>query len=428
MLISSNSIKTLGYRLESERKIVCKGLYLSARWFVLSSTALSGVHFVILPDKESAEYCANDLYSLVEGDKLFFLTKSKKRMERSNYKSSLSIQRTTAVKQLLEASEELKVIVTFPEALEELIPVGSEVLSDSLVIEKGQEISHEQVIAKLGTSGFERVDLVSAPGQFAVRGSLIDFFSYSNNEAYRVSFWGNEVERINIFDCNTQLSKEEVHSAEIISDIICNGEKASRNILDTLDKSAILWLDSSDMYKEREFFPLTGNFARVYLDVPIEKQVKKNTNSTAPKSNKTTSKTGKDNSDTSSTTKTTNTPAGFSENDIKLLSQAVYGEARGEPYVGQVAVAAVILNRLESPSFPNTVSGILFEPLAFTAVADGQIWLEPDETARKAVIDAINGMDPSESATYYFNPETATSKWIWSRPQIKQIGNHIFCK
>lgn len=171
-----------------------------------------------------------------------------------------------------------------------------------------------------------------------------------------------------------------------------------------------------------------GNTFTYYGNVPIEKQVKKNTNSTAPKSNKTTSKTGKDNSDTSSTTKTTNTPAGFSENDIKLLSQAVYGEARGEPYVGQVAVAAVILNRLESPSFPNTVSGILFEPLAFTAVADGQIWLEPDETARKAVIDAINGMDPSESATYYFNPETATSKWIWSRPQIKQIGNHIFCK
>ena len=101
MLISSNSIKTLGYRLESERKIVCKGLYLSARWFVLSSTALSGVHFVILPDKESAEYCANDLYSLVEGDKVFFLPESGKSVERSNYKSSLGVQRTAAVGVLL---------------------------------------------------------------------------------------------------------------------------------------------------------------------------------------------------------------------------------------------------------------------------------------------------------------------------------------
>ena len=125
---------------------------------------------------------------------------------------------------------------------------------------------------------------------------------------------------------------------------------------------------------------------------------------------------------------TQNIPSGYTENDIKLLANAVYGESRGEPYVGQVAVAAVILNRVDSPSFPNTVSEVIFEPLAFTAVADGQIWLTPNETARKAVIDAINGYDPSGEALYYFNPKTATSDWIWSRPQIKQIGNHIFCK
>lgn len=125
---------------------------------------------------------------------------------------------------------------------------------------------------------------------------------------------------------------------------------------------------------------------------------------------------------------TVNVPQGYSDNDIRLLANAVHGEARGEPYVGQVAVAAVILNRIESPSFPNTISGVIFEPGAFTAVADGQIWLTPNETAKKAVVDAINGWDPSGNALYYFNPETATSKWIWSRPQIKQIGKHIFCK
>jgi N-acetylmuramoyl-L-alanine amidase len=118
---------------------------------------------------------------------------------------------------------------------------------------------------------------------------------------------------------------------------------------------------------------------------------------------------------------------GLSENDINLMANAVYGEARGEPYIGQVAVAAVILNRLESKSFPNTVSGVIFQPGAFTAVADGQIWLTPNETAKKAVLDALNGMDPTGGAIYYFNPETATSKWIWTRPQIKQIGKHIFC-
>jgi N-acetylmuramoyl-L-alanine amidase len=123
-----------------------------------------------------------------------------------------------------------------------------------------------------------------------------------------------------------------------------------------------------------------------------------------------------------------NVPNGYSQNDIQLMANAVHGESRGEPYIGQVAVAAVILNRVQSSSFPNTVSGVIFEPRAFTAVADGQIWLTPNETSKKAVIDAINGWDPTGEAIYYFNPDTATSGWIWGRPQIKQIGKHIFCK
>lgn len=123
-----------------------------------------------------------------------------------------------------------------------------------------------------------------------------------------------------------------------------------------------------------------------------------------------------------------NTPNGFSQNDIQLMANAVYGESRGEPYTGQVAVAAVILNRVNSETFPNTVSGVIFEPGAFTAVADGQIWLTPNENAKKAVVDAINGWDPTGEALYYFNPDTATSSWIWGRPQIKRIGKHIFCK
>ncbi|QKY69221.1 spore cortex-lytic enzyme [Lentibacillus sp. CBA3610] len=123
-----------------------------------------------------------------------------------------------------------------------------------------------------------------------------------------------------------------------------------------------------------------------------------------------------------------NVPQGYSQNDIQLMANAVNGEARGEPYEGQVAVAAVILNRVESPTFPNSVSGVIFEPRAFTAVADGQIWLTPSDTSTEAVLDAINGWDPSGNATYYFNPETATSDWIWSRPQIKRIGKHIFAK
>ncbi len=119
-----------------------------------------------------------------------------------------------------------------------------------------------------------------------------------------------------------------------------------------------------------------------------------------------------------------------SASDVQLLARAVNGEARGEVYEGQVAVAAVILNRVKHPSFPNTISGVIYQPGAFTAVADGQI-NEPiasNSTVYKACQDAMNGWDPTYGAIYYFNPNTATNKWIWSRPLIIQIGKHRFCK
>lgn len=109
-----------------------------------------------------------------------------------------------------------------------------------------------------------------------------------------------------------------------------------------------------------------------------------------------------------------------------LLAQAIHGEARGEPYIGQVAIAAVILNRVEHPSFPNTISGVIYQPGAFTAVSDGQIYLTPDDSAFKAANDALAGWDPSGRAIYYYNPVTSTNRWIFSRPTIKQIGKHVF--
>ena len=120
--------------------------------------------------------------------------------------------------------------------------------------------------------------------------------------------------------------------------------------------------------------------------------------------------------------------SGSSSNDLNLLSKVVYSEARSEPYSGQVAVAAVVLNRVKSSSFPNTVAGVVYQTGAFDAVSDGQINLNPDSTARKAAQDAMNGWDPTYGCIYYFNPATATSRWIWSRPQVVQIGKHIFCK
>ena len=116
--------------------------------------------------------------------------------------------------------------------------------------------------------------------------------------------------------------------------------------------------------------------------------------------------------------------------DVQLMARAINGEARGEPYEGQVAVGAVILNRVKDSRFPNTIAGVIYQSGAFTAVADGQINapIAENSTVYKAAEDAMNGWDPTGGCVYYFNPSTATNKWIWSRPYVKTIGKHRFCK
>ena len=123
-----------------------------------------------------------------------------------------------------------------------------------------------------------------------------------------------------------------------------------------------------------------------------------------------------------------NSSSSTNSSDLNLLSRLVYGEARGEPYTGQVAVAAVVLNRVKNSSFPNTIAGVIYQKGAFDVVSDGQINLTPNDTAKKAAQDALNGWDPTNGAIYYFNPSTATNKWIWSRPMTVTIGKHRFCK
>lgn len=120
--------------------------------------------------------------------------------------------------------------------------------------------------------------------------------------------------------------------------------------------------------------------------------------------------------------------ANTTSSDLNLLSRVIYSEARGEPYVGQVAVGAVVLNRVKNSSFPNTISGVVYQAGAFDAVRDGQINLTPNQTAISAAKDALNGWDPTYGCTFYFNPSTATNKWIWSKTQVVTIGKHIFCK
>ena len=181
MLISSLSSRKLAGKIGLDKEIYCKGLFLSARWFVVSQSALEGTHLIILPDKESAEYCASDLYSLVEGDIVFFLPDNGKGVEKSNYKSTLGVQRTSAIGKILSnpGNTDRLFIVSYPEALEESIPKTSEIERSVLRLKRGDEVSYDEIKESLAGQGFEKVDFVSAPGQYSIRGSIIDIFSYT---------------------------------------------------------------------------------------------------------------------------------------------------------------------------------------------------------------------------------------------------------
>ena len=150
--------------MDSSKETFCSGLFLSARWFVLSQAAEKGSHLIVLPTREAAEYCSADLYNLVEGDCVFFLPDSGGAVERSNYKSSLGVQRTAAVGKIIEPGEGPLFIVTYPEALEEKVPDRNKITSALLTIKAGDTVSYDGLRETLGLQGFERVDFVSAPG------------------------------------------------------------------------------------------------------------------------------------------------------------------------------------------------------------------------------------------------------------------------
>ena len=269
MLISEHSTAALQEALASGQKdIYCQGLFLSARWFVLSAARGAGISLVVLPDKESAEYCAADLYNLTEGDKVFYLPDSGKNAVRSNYKSSLGVQRTSAIGKI-RSFEPGTVIVSYPEALEERLPSSSDALSPLLSLKAGDEISHDEISSILSEAGFENVDFVSEPGQYTLRGGVVDIFSYSFNYPFRLSLFGNEIEKIYTFDTNTQLSKESVDKVDIYGDMASDSDTEGLFISDILPEDCIVWLDSSDSYREREFFSRLSPFRKVYLETPL---------------------------------------------------------------------------------------------------------------------------------------------------------------
>ena len=273
MLISKNSVKILAEKVDSLSETFCSGLFLSARWFVVSQLDHNGIQLIVLPDKDSAEYCAADLYNLIEGDNVFFLPDSGKNLEKSNYKSSLSVQRTSAIGRMIDYKEGQLILVSYPSALEEGVPGAENIKQSLLKFKVGEEISHEDIVQSLFDCGFERVDFVGEPGQFAIRGAIVDIFSYSYNDPFRISFFGDEIESINVFDCNTQLSKEKVSEAEIYPDIASSSEGESlTQIADMLPADTLVWLDSSDMYRNKEFFPLLERFRKIYMELPLSRQ------------------------------------------------------------------------------------------------------------------------------------------------------------
>ena len=271
MLISRSSCEILRKKAASCKETYCRGLFLSARWFVLSQVAADEMNVIVMPDRESAEYCASDLYSLTEGDIVFFLPHSGRGVERSNYKSSLGVQRTTALGKILEydSTPGRCFIVTYPEALEEDVPTAGKIGESVLKVSRGDELSFDFIRDTLFSKGFEKVDFVSSPGQFSIRGSIIDVFSYSYNYPFRLSFFGDEIENIHSFDCNTQLSREEHESIDIIPDLTGEGEGEMTSVSGIIPKNSLIWLDSVDIYKDRPFYGGFEMFRKVFLQVPL---------------------------------------------------------------------------------------------------------------------------------------------------------------
>ena len=273
MLISSTSVKKLAEYVENRDEVFCSGLFLSARWMVISQLDRLGIQMIVLPDRDSAEYCAADLYHLIEGDRVYFLPDSGKNLERSNYKSSLGVQRTSAIGKILEYKEgEQMIIITYPSALEEVIPEKGKISASLLKLAAGDEKPYEEIKEILFANGFERVDFVSEPGQFAVRGALIDIFSYSFNNPFRISFFGDEIESINIFDANTQLSMEKVDFVDIYPDLSSSEDSDGVMVTDILPESTLVWMDSSDMYKDKSFFSELQKFKNIYMELPLSRQ------------------------------------------------------------------------------------------------------------------------------------------------------------
>ena len=258
---------------QSAPEIYVNGLYLSSKSFLVDAVADSGIHVILMPDKENAEYFASDIYNIRKSESIYLLPVSGARLEKSARKATCNVQRTAAISAIVDygkrssADDKGVIIVTYPEAIEEEFVDKGEVRNSILVLKTGEEISMTGLKEKLLEHGFVKTDYVSVPGEFALRGGIIDVFSFSNNVPYRISLFGDEIESIRLFDTNTQLSSESVDRVEIFPDISAGNETYVKRcgFFSFIPKDTVLWIDTVEMFRDKDYFKFFSNYRRVCL-------------------------------------------------------------------------------------------------------------------------------------------------------------------
>lgn len=262
-ILSRQSLKKLSECLENKdiNRVVTKGLFSSAKAFAISGTIKSGIHLVILNTREDASGCVNDLYNLLGEENVYILPPSEAKGSRSKVKdSSLKVQRTAAIGAAMDFKSgkypsPYLVLVAWRESLEEEIPDETKLRNSIISITKGEKITHDFLSELLFENHFEKADFVSQPGEFAIRGGLIDIFSWGDSQPYRIDFFGNEIETIKAFDANTQRSTTEVETLNIYPNITeSSGESSatpSTSIIDFLPSDSVIWV--SDLPKPSDY-------------------------------------------------------------------------------------------------------------------------------------------------------------------------------
>jgi transcription-repair coupling factor (superfamily II helicase) len=275
-------------KIKHKDTTILEGLYSSAKAFAISAACSKGIHFVLLNNREDAVYCTGDLYKLIDTERVFFFPSSKNHSLRNAAKdSSHQVQRTAAINAVKNFSEgsspfENIVLVGYPHSFTELVIDKKSLDSSILKISTGDSLSHDFIKETLFEYSFERVDFVSEPGQFALRGGIIDLFSFSDNRPWRIEFFGDTVERIKVFDIDTQRSLEEVQQIEIFPDIYKEEEVQTENIFDYAGGNSTLWITDYEYFKgqiglignglkEEDFQSIAGNHC-TFLFAPVTRE------------------------------------------------------------------------------------------------------------------------------------------------------------